>query len=127
MGDKDRHLPPNPAGAGWVTLSFSPNGQTLASGGEDRAVVERAGRNVLQTAARSQQSFGKLLLIRLVKPSRVAVQTVQLDYGMSGTCLKTFQGRTNGVRSVSFSPNGSMLPAVAVTMPPRLWDWQQET
>jgi len=26
--------------------------------------------------------FGKLLLIRLVKPSRV-VQTVQLDYGMS--------------------------------------------
>jgi len=42
-------------------------------------VVERAGRNVLKLL-QGHSSRGKLLLIRLVKPSRVAVQTVQLDW-----------------------------------------------
>jgi len=68
--------------------------------------------------------FGKLLLIRLVKPSRVAVQFSSIVDVQGGTCLKTFQGRTNGVRSVSFSPMAHTGGSHALL---RLWDWQQET
>jgi len=69
------------------------------------AVVERAGRNVLQTAARSQQLCWEVAFnpAGQTLASGSADRSARLWNVQGGTCLKTFQGRTNGVRSVSFS------------------------
>jgi len=73
-------------------------------------------------------SLGKLLLIRLVKPSRVAAdRSARLWNVQGGTCLKTFQGEPMGfvqsalVRMALLPASGSHDALL------RLWDWQQET
>jgi len=88
---------------------------------------ERARRNVLQTAARSQQLCLKLLLIRLVKPSRWR-QNRSARYGMSRWHLPQNVSGTNQWGSFSqLWSDGSMLASGGHDALLRLWDWQQET
>ena len=120
----------------WVTsLSFSPNGQTLASGGEDASVrlwsvqdgtcfklLQGHSSCVWAVAYAPSAGFannpdGQILA------SGSADFSVRLWDVQSGTCLKTFQGQdTSGVRSVSFSPDGSMLASGSHDALVRLWD-----
>ncbi|MBD2083601.1 hypothetical protein H6F52_01170 [Coleofasciculus sp. FACHB-542] len=49
-------------------------------------------------------------------------RTVQLWDASSGECLKAFQGHTNGVWSVVFSPDGQILASGGQDEMIKLWD-----
>jgi WD40 repeat protein len=115
------------ASARWVTsLSFSPNGQTLASGGEGASVRLWSVQD--GTCFRLLQGHSSCVWAVAFSPDGQTLASGSADLSVrlwdvqSGTCLKTFQGRTNGVRSVSFNPDGSMLASGSHDALVRLWD-----
>ena len=111
----------------WViSVSFSPDGQTLASGSRDRTIrlwdVETGEhKKTLQghTGSVYSVSFspdGQTLA------SGSLDDTIRLWDVETGEHKKTLQGHTNSVYSVSFSPDGQTLASGSWDHTIRLWD-----
>ncbi|MBT9311406.1 WD40 repeat domain-containing protein [Leptothoe kymatousa TAU-MAC 1615] len=105
-------------------MSFSPDGQTLASGSEDGTVKlwDRSGRE-LQTL---EGHSGWVWSVSFSPDGQTLASgssdgTVKL-WDRSGRELQTLEGHTGTVSSVSFSPDGQTLASGSSDGTVKLWD-----
>jgi WD40 repeat protein/tetratricopeptide (TPR) repeat protein len=106
-----------------LSVSFSPNGQTIATASVDKTVkLWRRDGNLLKdftghsdwVRSVSFSSDGQTLA------SASDDKTVKL-WRRDGTLLKDFTGHNNWVNSVSFSPNGQTIATASVDKTVKLW------
>ena len=107
------------------SVSFSPDGQMLASGGKGQAHLWEVDTGSLirtfkgHTDGVESVSFspdGQMLA------SGSMDKTIRLWDVNTGSLIRTFKGHTDGVKSVSFSPDGQMLASGSNDRTTRLWD-----
>ncbi|NEO61171.1 MAG: WD40 repeat domain-containing protein [Moorea sp. SIO4G2] len=114
------------AHSGWVlSVSFSPNGKSLASGGEDSTVklwnLETTEAQILNghldiVISVSFSPDGKILA------SASNDRTVKLWKVADGTLLQTLEGHSGWVNSISFSPDGKTLASASEDNTLKLWN-----
>ena len=106
-------------------ISFSPDGQTLASGGSDNTIYlwEVSTGNLIRTFV------GHTDAVRSVSfsPDGQLIASASYDntirlWAITGRHIRTFTGHTDNVYSVAFSPNGQMLASASEDTTIRLWD-----
>jgi WD40 repeat protein len=87
----------------WVrSVAFSPNGTLLASSSDDRTIK-------LWDVSRSEMQSSEMQSVE------------QPSYKLCGHFLMTLQGHTNGIWSVGFSPDGTVLASGSVDKTVKLW------
>ena len=115
------------AHSGWVlSLTFSPDGRTLASGSEDESICLW---NV-RTGQRNRKITGHTGGIRGVAfspdgstlASGSEDETIRLWDVVSGSHKRKLTGHTGGVRSVAFSPDSTVLASGGWDNNIYLWD-----
>jgi WD40 repeat protein/tetratricopeptide (TPR) repeat protein len=111
-------------GAGVNSISFSPNGQTLASASEDGTVkLWQSDGNQLQTL----RGHGNRVTSLSFSPDEKTLisaggdGTLKLWRLVDGTELQTLQGHDNRVTSVSFSPDGQTVASASEDGTVKLW------
>lgn len=111
----------------WVwSVAFSSDGQTLASGSEDRTVrLWDVGTG--QCLNTFQEHIYRVWSIDLSPDNQTIAsgsqdQTVKIQDVHTGKCLNTFREHTNGVRSVAFSPDGQTLASGSQDETIKLWN-----
>jgi WD40 repeat protein/energy-coupling factor transporter ATP-binding protein EcfA2 len=105
------------------SVSYSPNGQLLASASDDKTVViwsrdgtllHKLGGHKSQVRYITFSQNGQFLA------SASADQTIKL-WKSDGTLVKTFLGHEDEINSVRFSPDGKMLASASRDGTVRLW------
>jgi tRNA A-37 threonylcarbamoyl transferase component Bud32 len=114
-----------PTDAGVRSVAFSPDGQTLASGSDDKAV--RLWRAADGTLLRTLEGHTDWVRSVAFSPDGQTLasgsddHTVRLWRVSDGALLRTLEGHTGSVWSVAFSPDGQTLASGAVDTTVRLW------
>jgi WD40 repeat protein/transcriptional regulator with XRE-family HTH domain len=115
--------------AGWVwSVSFSPDGQTLASGSHARSVR----LSDVRTGLYIRELSGHTSWIRSVSfspdgqtlASGSDDRSIKLWDVHTGLCFKTLHSHEGRVFSVSFSPDGQTLVSSSDDLTAKLWDIQ---
>ncbi|MBD1805606.1 hypothetical protein H6F98_09115 [Microcoleus sp. FACHB-SPT15] len=104
-------------------ISFSPNGQLIASASDDQTVKLWNPNGSLVTTLRGHQ--GSVTHVAFSPDSKLIASaswdgTVKL-WRRNGKVVKTLRGHLGNVYSVSFSPDGEQIASVGIDRTIRLW------
>ena len=109
---------------GWVrSVSFSPDGTTIVSGGRDKTVKLW---NLDGTLRRTLQGHGdEVRSVRFSADGKTIAssstdQTIKL-WKLDGTLLKTIQGHDGQILEINFSPDGKILASASADYTVKLW------
>jgi WD40 repeat protein/uncharacterized caspase-like protein len=107
-----------------AALSLSPDGQTLAVGGDSQAIelLNANTGNLLRSLTGHQ---GKITSLAFSASGQLASasedKTVRLWNPADGSLIHTLQGHQDGVTRVMFSPNGELLASGSYDNTVKLW------
>ncbi|BAY20241.1 WD-40 repeat-containing protein (plasmid) [Anabaenopsis circularis NIES-21] len=101
--------------AGVTSVSFSPNGQIIATASRDETIKLW---NIDGTLLKTLQGHSAGVTSVSFSPNGQIISTASSDktiklWSIDGTLLKTLQGHRASINSVSFSPNGKMLASAS--------------
>ena len=108
-----------------ISIAFAPDGETLASGSQDRKV--RLWRASDGTLLRTLEGHtGQVDSVAFAPDGAILASgagdnTVRLWRVSDGTLLRTLEGHTDRVRSIAFAPDGTMIASGSEDGTIRLW------
>jgi|GEM_PF-2870450 len=108
------------------TILFSPDGQSLYSGGWNGITVWNSATGEQIRSMGDSSNGGSILALSpdgtLLASGGSFDQPIVLWEAATGRQLRTFSGHANGVNSLVFSPDGKLLASSAGDMTTKLWD-----